>query len=51
MNIRQRIRTASDRELEDFIFAARTEKAWREYEKGNFKELSGKEFLRALKKW
>lgn len=36
---------------EDLIFAERTEKALRRYEKGHFKEMSKEDFLKELKKW
>ena len=35
---------------EDLEFAKRTEEAWREYDKGNFKSMSADEFLKELKK-
>jgi len=36
---------------DDLEFARRTEEAWQEYDKGNFKTYSAKEFLEQLKKW
>ncbi|PIU61344.1 AbrB family transcriptional regulator [archaeon CG07_land_8_20_14_0_80_38_8] len=36
---------------EDIEFAKETEKAWQEYEKGNFKKMSAKDFLEELEKW
>ncbi len=36
---------------EDLLFAKRTEEAFKRYEKGLFKEMSDKEFLKALEKW
>ena len=36
---------------EDLIFAKRTENALREYEKGNFKKMSKKDFLDELESW
>jgi len=36
---------------EDLEFAKRTEKAWKEYDKGNFKSMSKEEFLKELKTW
>ena len=36
---------------EDFEFAMRTEKAWREIEAGNFIEMEADEFLKELEKW
>ncbi len=36
---------------EDLIFAKRTEEAWKRYEKGEFKSMDSKEFLKKLKTW
>lgn len=36
---------------EDLEFAARTEKAWKDYAKGKFKSNSKEEFLAELEKW
>jgi AbrB family looped-hinge helix DNA binding protein len=36
---------------EDLEFAKRTEKAWKEYEKGKAKEMSFDEFIAEAKKW
>jgi AbrB family looped-hinge helix DNA binding protein len=36
---------------EDLIFARRTEKAWKSYERGEFKSMDAKDFLKALEKW
>ena len=36
---------------EDLIFAKRTEEAWKRYEKGKFKSMDSKDFLKELKKW
>jgi AbrB family looped-hinge helix DNA binding protein len=36
---------------EDLIFARRTEKAWKSYERGEFKSVDAKDFLKALEKW
>ena len=36
---------------EDLEFARRTEEAWQRYEKGEFKSMDSKDFLKALKKW
>ena len=36
---------------EDLEFARRTEEAWQEYDKGNFKSYPTDEFLKRLKKW
>ena len=36
---------------EDLEFARRTEEAWKEYDKGNFKSMDANEFLKEIKKW
>ena len=36
---------------EDLEFARRTEEAWKRYERGEFKTLPMKEFLKELDKW
>ncbi len=36
---------------EDLEFAKRTEKAWKEYEKGEFISMKAEDFLKKLKKW
>jgi len=36
---------------EDIEFAKRTEEAWKEHEKGNFKTLEFDDFMKELKKW
>ena len=36
---------------EDLIFAKRTEEAWKRYEKGEFKKMNYKDFLKELEKW
>lgn len=44
--------TKLDKQIaEDIEFAKRTEKAYVKYEKGNFKRLPAKEFLKKLEKW
>ncbi|MBI4016263.1 MAG: hypothetical protein HY363_01050 [Candidatus Aenigmarchaeota archaeon] len=35
--------------IEKYLFAHRTEEAWKEYDKGNFKSMSTEEFLAELK--
>ena len=35
----------------DIEFAKRTEEAWRRYDKGEFKSMDSKDFLKLLKKW
>lgn len=37
--------------MEDIEFAKRTEEAWRSYDKGEFKSMDSKNFLKLLKKW
>ena len=36
---------------EDLEFARRTEKAWKSYENGEFKNMDSKDFLKELEKW
>ena len=36
---------------DDLIFAKRTEEAWKRYEKGEFKSMGSKDFLKELEKW
>ena len=36
---------------EDLEFAKRTEEAWKRYDKGEFKSMDSKDFLKELKKW
>ncbi len=36
---------------EDLEFARRTEEAWKSYDKGEFKSMNAKDFLKALEKW
>ena len=43
---------AFDKNLkEDLEFARRTEEAWKRYDRGEFKSMSAKDFLKELKKW
>ena len=37
--------------LEDIEFARRTEEAWKSYERGEFKSVDAKDFLKELEKW
>ena len=37
--------------IENMEFAKRTEEAWKNYEKGEFKSMDSKEFLQELEKW
>lgn len=36
---------------EDLEFAKRTEKAWKSYERGEFKEMDFDDFIKEMKKW
>jgi|TARA_B100002003_G_C14048163_1_gene504889 AbrB family looped-hinge helix DNA binding protein len=36
---------------EDLEFAKRTEEAWKRMDKGEFKSMDSKDFLKALKEW
>lgn len=36
---------------EELEFAERTEKAWKRYEKGEFKEMEFDDFIKEIKKW
>lgn len=36
---------------EELKFAKRTEEAWRTYERGKFKSMDSKDFLKELEKW
>ena len=36
---------------EDLEFARRTEEAYKKYERGEFKKMNAKDFLKMLKKW
>ena len=36
---------------EDLEFARRTEEAWKSYERGEFKSMDSKKFLKELEKW
>ena len=36
---------------EDLEFARRTEEAWKEYDKGNFKSMDFDDFIKEMKKW
>ena len=41
-----------DKNFEDDLkFAKRTEEAFKKYERGEFKEIDGKKFLKMLEKW
>ena len=36
---------------EDIEFARRTEEAWKRYDRGEFKSMDAKDFLKEIKKW
>tara|TARA_Y100000310_G_C20284569_1_gene624227 strand:- start:144 stop:410 length:267 start_codon:yes stop_codon:yes gene_type:complete len=36
---------------EDLEFAKRTEEAWKSYERGEFKSMDSKDFLKEIEKW
>ena len=44
----EKVSDMDDRLKEDLEFARRTEEAWKEYDKGNFKRYSVDEFLKRL---
>ena len=37
--------------MEDIEFAKRTEEAWKSYERGEFKRMDTKDFLKELERW
>ena len=37
--------------MDDLEFARQTQEAWKSYDKGEFKSMDSKDFLKALKKW
>ena len=37
--------------IKDLEFARRTEEAWKSYERGEFKSMDAKDFLKELEKW
>ncbi|MEK6862506.1 MAG: AbrB/MazE/SpoVT family DNA-binding domain-containing protein [Nanoarchaeota archaeon] len=47
----ERVKDLDDKLKEDLEFARRTEEAWKRYDKGEFKEVSGDGFLKLLDKW
>ena len=49
--ILEKVSTTNEQLKEDLEFARRTEEAWKEYEKGNFKRYSVDEFLTKLQQW
>ena len=49
--IMKRVDTLDKNFKEDFEFAKRTEKAWKRYEKGEFKTMKADDFLKELEKW
>ena len=46
--ILEKVSTTNEQLKEDLEFARRTEEAWKEYDKGNFKRYSVDEFLKRL---
>jgi AbrB family looped-hinge helix DNA binding protein len=49
--ILQRLKDLNKKFKQDLIFAMKTEKMLKKYEKGEFKQKSAKEFLKELEKW
>ena len=49
--IMEKVEKLSKRLREDLEFAKRTEEAWKSYERGEFKSMDSKEFLKELEKW
>ncbi|MBI2548496.1 AbrB/MazE/SpoVT family DNA-binding domain-containing protein [Candidatus Woesearchaeota archaeon] len=49
--IMKKVSTLEKNLLEDIEFARRTEEAWKAYEKGEFRSMSAKDFLKELEKW
>jgi len=47
----EKIKAVSKSLKEDLEFAKRTEEAWKSYDKGEFKSMDSKDFLKKLKKW
>ncbi len=45
------MRCLSPKVRDDLIFAERTERAWRDYERGKFKTINADDFLKEIKKW
>jgi len=37
--------------MEDLEFARQTEEAWKSYDRGEFKSMDAKDFLKAIEKW
>ncbi len=44
------MRCLSPKVRDDLIFAERTERAWRDYERGKFKTMNADDFLKEIKK-
>lgn len=49
--ILKRVRDIDENFRDDLEFAKRTEEAWKKYEKGEFNEKDGEEFLKNLVTW
>ncbi|MDP2908090.1 MAG: AbrB/MazE/SpoVT family DNA-binding domain-containing protein [Nanoarchaeota archaeon] len=49
--IMEKIEYLSESLKDDLAFAKKTEEAWKSYEKGEFKSMDSKNFLKELKKW
>ena len=47
----QKMKKVPKQSKEDKEFARRTEKAWKQYEKGKFKCMDSEDFLKELEKW
>ncbi len=47
----EKIADLSESLKDDLAFAKKTEEAWKSYEKGEFKSMDSKDFLKELKKW
>jgi len=47
----EKIKDMNESLKEDLKFAKKTEEAWKSYEKGEFKSMDSKNFLKELKKW
>ncbi len=47
----EKIKDLGESLKEDLEFAKKTEEAWKRYEKGEFKSMDSKDFLKELKKW
>ena len=48
--IMKKLKSLSKKLVEDMEFARRTEEAWKQYDRGEFKSMSAEQFLKELKK-